>query len=145
MLDKWDRRFVELARHFAEWSKDPVCKVGSVIVDSNRIVRSHGYNGFPRGVRDDMARYSEKMVKHKFVVHAEANAILNAKDLSGSLTLYATKFPCTECVKMILQVGIDRVVAPHQPVIIGHYDGEDSVFARTMFEEASVELEEFSA
>lgn len=31
--EKWNRRFVELAKNVSTWSKDPSTKVGAVIVD----------------------------------------------------------------------------------------------------------------
>ena len=51
--EKWDRRFLRLAREVASWSKDPSTKVGAVLVDplDNTIV-SLGYNGFPRRVKN---------------------------------------------------------------------------------------------
>src|ERR1051326_2813900 len=55
--EKWDRRFLELAKHVSSWSKDPSTKVGAVIVDANRRVVATGYNGFPRGVEDTPERY----------------------------------------------------------------------------------------
>ena len=76
--DKWDRRFVDLARYVASWSKDPSTKTGAVIVDDyNRIV-SVGYNGFPRGIRDDEERLSNRDVKLSLMVHCEINAIIFA-------------------------------------------------------------------
>src|SRR5690606_6762668 len=48
--------------------------------------------------------------KYPYVVHAEANAILNAtSDLSNSI-LYVTLFPCNECMKLIVQSGIKEIV-----------------------------------
>lgn len=49
--------------------------------------------------------------KYPFVVHAELNAILNAKgkDLSGC-KIYVALFPCNECAKAIIQSGISEVV-----------------------------------
>ena len=32
MSDKWDMRFLDLATHISEWSKDPSTKVGCVVV-----------------------------------------------------------------------------------------------------------------
>ena len=52
MSDKWDVRFVELAMHIANWSKDPSTKVGCVVVGEDREIRSTGFNGFPRGIKD---------------------------------------------------------------------------------------------
>lgn len=43
-------------------------------------------------------------------MHAEASAILqNSKECQGS-TLYVTGEPCIQCAKLILSVGIERVV-----------------------------------
>ena len=43
-------------------------------------------------------------------IHAEASAILqNSKECQGS-TLYVTGEPCIQCAKLILSVGIERVV-----------------------------------
>jgi len=32
---KWDQRFIELAKHVSEWSKDPNAKVGAVVVSDS--------------------------------------------------------------------------------------------------------------
>ena len=51
--------------------------------------------------------------RHNYVVHAEANAVLNyrgsLKDLEGS-TVYVTLFPCHDCAKILAQVGVGEVV-----------------------------------
>ena len=110
--DKWDKRFANLALHFATWSKDPSTQVGAVIVDDKRRVIGHGYNGFPRGVVDDKDRYADRSEKYPRVIHGEMNAILNTgvpMALEGS-TLYVTMPPCSDCAKVIIQVGIKRVV-----------------------------------
>ncbi len=49
-IDKWDQRFINLARLVSSWSKDPRKKVGAVITNPNRSVASLGYNGFARGM-----------------------------------------------------------------------------------------------
>ena len=127
---------MELAKHIASWSKDPSTKVGAVIVDYDRRVIGTGYNGFPRGVNDDAARYQEKAVKYRLVVHAEANAILNAVKSVWGHTLYTTKFPCTGCAKLIIQSGISVVVTP-PPDLEGTWaeDARDSI---QMMKEACV-------
>ena len=111
---KWHLRFLDLAMLVSTWSKDPSTCVGAVIVDSKRRVVGMGYNGFPRGVKDHRSRYNERETKYQFVVHAELNAILNTlnqRELHGA-DLYCTMFPCNECAKAIIQVGIVRVLAP---------------------------------
>lgn len=136
---KWDGRFFDLALEVAGWSKDPSTKVGSVLVDTSRRIVGTGYNGFPRGVNDDQIRYLEKAVKYRMIVHAEANALLNAVASATDATLYATKFPCTECTKLIIQRGVYRVVAP-KPDLDGKW-GEDAQFSTQMLREAVVRVD----
>lgn len=119
MLDKtnmWDKRFLELTRHIAGWSKDPSTKCGAVIVGTNQQVLSTGYNGLPRGLE-----YSEKSFErpYKYYIfeHAERNAIYCASrhgvPLEGS-TMYVTGPPCADCARAIVQVGIKIIVYPEK-------------------------------
>lgn len=111
MANKWDNRFLDLAEHIAQWSKDPSTKVGAVLVSPDRIHVVHGYNGFPRGVLDTEAMYENKEAKYKRVVHAELNAILNSPIRPSGWTIYVSPLPpCTECTKAIIQSGITEVV-----------------------------------
>lgn len=137
-MTDWDERFMTLALHVSTWSKDPKCSVGAIITDSQRRVVGLGYNGFPRGVSDDVARYADKYVKEKLVVHAEANAILNAARVSGC-AIYTTKFPCSECAKLIAQSDIATIVCPPRP-LGATLDAEDANFASVILHEAGVML-----
>lgn len=108
----WDSRFLTLADTIAQWSKDPSTKVGAVIVNDKRIIMGVGYNGFPRGVDDSEESYADRELKHRMVVHAEANAILNARGSVEGCTLYVSPLPpCAECAKLIIQAGISKVIA----------------------------------
>ncbi len=113
-LDKWDNRYLSLAKEVATWSKDPSTQVGAVTVGAKKEVLSQGFNGFPRGIKDTDERYNHRETKYKFVVHAEMNAIYNATYSGTSLdgaTLYIYGLPiCSECAKGIIQVGIKKVV-----------------------------------
>lgn len=109
----WDEYFMGVALLAAKRSKDPNTQVGACIVDSNNIILSTGYNGFPIGCSDDeypWAREGEQ-TKYPYVVHAELNTILNAngKNLRGA-RLYVSLFPCNECAKAIIQSGIKEVI-----------------------------------
>jgi dCMP deaminase len=115
MSKKWDKRFLELAKHIASWSKDPSTKVGAILVNDQKIVVGMGYNGFARGVHDEKGRYLDRERKYKFVVHAEVNAILQAGNNAKGSTLYV--FPsfmlppiCHECCKFAIQAGVKRIV-----------------------------------
>jgi len=109
----WDEYFMAVALLAAKRSKDPGTQVGGCIVGQDNVILSMGYNGFPYGCSDDeysWARDGED-TKYAYVVHAELNAILNArgKTLSGA-RIYTTLFPCNECAKAIIQSGIAEVI-----------------------------------
>lgn len=106
---------MEIAKLSAHRSKDPLTQVGCCIVDSKtKHILSIGYNGLPYGFDDDEFSWeiSKDPVVHKnsYVVHAEANAILNATtSLEGSV-VYVTLFPCNECAKLLAQKRVSEIV-----------------------------------
>ena len=75
---KWHYRFMELAKLVATWSKDTSTKTGAVIVGPDKEIRATGYNGFVRGVDDDVFERFERPTKYDFFEHAERNAVYNA-------------------------------------------------------------------
>ena len=111
----WDEYFMGVALLAAMRSKDPNTQVGACIVDSENRILSTGYNGFPAGCSDDEYPWEREGgfcdTKYPFVVHAELNAILNArgKNLTGS-KIYVALFPCNECAKAIIQCGIKEIL-----------------------------------
>lgn len=148
MSSKWDIRFLQMAKLYASWSKDPSSQIGCVIVEPNtRRILSGGYNGFPRGICDNMSRLNDKPTKYKYVVHAEQNAIYNATysgvQLAGS-TLYCSGLPtCSECAKGVIQVGISRVVCVWPDSIPERWlESWDST--KLMFEEVDIEWEVYN-
>jgi len=139
---KWDKRFIGLAEHVAEWSLDPHVKVGAVLVNTDDTREFYtGYNGFPRGIKDTEERYQDKKQKHELVVHAELNAIFNAQAKLDNFTLYCTRFPCSKCFLAILQSGIKRVVAyvPSEDDINKHQ--EDYSLVLMCASETSIEMD----
>lgn len=140
-VDKWDRRFLELAKHVATWSKDPSTKVGAVIVDDDRRVVSLGFNGFARGVRDDPESYANRDLKIAKGLHAEENAILFAKCELKDCTLYTWPFmPCAKCSGSIIQKMLRRVVAPNMPDRLRERWASSMEIAASDFRDAGVEL-----
>ena len=94
---KWDKRFLELAKLVGSWSKDPSTKVGAVIVDCNNRIISVGYNGFPKGVKDNKGGdtfihqgLSGKSFDKTFVLNSDLK-VDNIKLLDGLLTVNITK------------------------------------------------------
>ena len=112
MNEKWDRRFLELARVVSTWSKDPSTKCGAVLVNYKNIVVGLGYNGYPRKMRDTLYQWPEDREKRlDRTIHAEVNAILNSNSTTVATTLYCYPYtPCSRCAIHIIQAGIARVV-----------------------------------
>jgi dCMP deaminase len=136
----WDDYFMGVALLSAHRSKDPNTQVGACVVNSQNKIVGIGYNGFPIGLSDDELPWEREgeylNTKYPYVCHAEVNAILNATmaDLTGS-RLYVCLFPCNECAKLIIQVGIKTVV-----YMSDKYADQDSfIAAKRMFEMAGVE------
>ena len=136
-MSKWSERFMALAEHVATWSKDPSTQVGCVIVDKQNRVVSLGFNGFPRGVKDDALRYATRETKLLFVAHAERNALDNAPLSVEGCTLYSPLLPCNECAKSIIQKGIKKVISYEPPEEREHFHWD---ITRKMFQEAGVQL-----
>lgn len=114
----WDDYFMAVAFLSAERSKDPNKQVGACIVNNENIILSIGYNGFPRGCSDSSLPWSKRSqsgsildTKYPYVVHAEANALLNKNQahVTGA-RIYVTLFPCNECAKLLIQAGIKEVI-----------------------------------
>jgi dCMP deaminase len=140
---KWEHRFLELAQFWAnKCSKDPSRKVGAVIVRPDTTIVSMGYNGFPRGVKDDASRYEERELKLKLVVHAEENAILTAKEDLSKCTIFSTLYPCSECTKTIIQAGIKDVVCYERVAHPSHDLAFHMDWSAQMFSEAGVVVTE---
>lgn len=135
--DKWDQRFLALARHFAAWSKDPSTQVGAVIVDKRRRILSSGYNGFPAGIADVALEHRD--YKYPRIIHAETNALLFATAPLVGATLYVWPMPpCSHCAGSIIQAGIERVVSPPA----GERWEESCRIGREMFNQAGLYVKE---
>ncbi len=150
MSEKWDARFVEVARVISTWAScyQPERKIGAVIVKNKRIMTT-GYNGAPAGIRTCVER--GECLRRKlgipsgtrqemcYATHAEQNAIIQAARLGISIegaTLYCTHQPCAVCAKMIVNAGIVRVVYEH---------GYPDEFAVELLREGGVQLEKWEA
>lgn len=137
----WDEFFMRVAIAAQLRSKDPNTQVGACIADTNHRILSVGYNGTPSALNDDDFPWgvSDDPLndKHSYVVHAEANAVLNyrgsLKDLSGA-TVYVTLFPCHECAKILAQAGIGEVV-----YLDDKYNGtDDNRISKRIFESCGI-------
>lgn len=117
----WDTYYIRIAHLAATRSTCLRRRVGAVIV-KDRMLLSTGYNDTPRGVPNcgegGCARCAGNVpsgTSHDtcLCLHAEQNSIIQAAyhgvAIPGS-TIYCTYSPCLICAKMILNVGIKRIV-----------------------------------
>ena len=105
-----DRRYLRMARIWAENSYCERRKVGALMVKERTII-SDGFNGTPAGF-ENVCEDADCLTK-TYVLHAEANAITKVARSNNSAegsTLYVTASPCLDCAKLIIQSGIKRVV-----------------------------------
>lgn len=105
-----DKRYLRMARIWAENSYCKRLQVGALVVKDKRII-SDGYNGTPSGFENICE--DEEGVTKPYVLHAEANAISKvaaSNNNSNGSTVYVTHAPCMECSKLIIQAGVKRVV-----------------------------------
>lgn len=105
-----DRRYLRMAKIWAENSYCRRRQVGAIIVKDSMII-SDGFNGTPSGFENVCE--DENGTTKAYVLHAEANAITKvarSNNSSDGATLYVTASPCIECAKLIIQSGIKRVV-----------------------------------
>jgi len=110
----WDNYFMGVALLSSYRSKDPNSRVGACIVNKKNRIVGVGYNGFPTGCDDNALPWAQDgeylNTKYPYVCHAELNAIFNSiADLSGC-RIYLGLFPCNDCAKAIIQVGIIEIV-----------------------------------
>jgi dCMP deaminase len=144
-MDKWDKRFIQMAEVVGSWSScfQENRHVGAVVVRDKRILCT-GYNGAPSFVKSCVEK--GECLRRKmnipsgtrqeicYAVHAEQNAVAQAAKLGISLdgaTLYVTHQPCTICTKIIINAGIKKVI---------YKEGYPDDFSLTILREAGVEL-----
>ena len=135
----WHTRFLELAHHVSRWSKDPSTKCGSVIVDDYGTVISQGYNGFPRGMDDSLEKYDDREYKYDHIIHAEMNAVINARQAIDGTTVYVwPMLPCIRCSVILAQSHIKCVVSRRLPQDLVERWGESIEKSKKVFEELGI-------
>lgn len=116
----WEEYFMTVCLDIAKRSSCLSRQVGAVIVKDKRILAT-GYNGSPQGIEPccDKGYCIRKESKSGenldtcFAVHAEMNAILQCAKVGVSCegaTLYVTTFPCVNCMKAIINSGINTII-----------------------------------
>ncbi|MDP8299955.1 MAG: cytidine/deoxycytidylate deaminase family protein [Candidatus Tantalella remota] len=143
----WDEYFLSIAKLVSTRSTCMRRQVGAVVVKNKQILTT-GYNGAPSGIthcdkvgclREELGVPSGQRHELCRALHAEQNAFLQAArhgiSLEGGM-LYITTQPCSICAKMIINVGIKKII------IEGEYPDELAV---KFLEEAGIEMVVMSA
>jgi len=140
-ISKKSLRFIYLAQHVANWSKDPSTKTGCVIVRPDMTVAAVGYNGFPRAIKDKPEILGNREEKYKRTIHCEMNAILSSRERLDGYTLF--NWPgqsCDRCAVHIIQSGIVKVISPKIANDFAERWKEQTKLAEELFAEAGVEV-----
>lgn len=141
----WDEYFMNIAAQVASRATCDRGRSGCVIARNKQILTT-GYVGSPIGlphcdeighqlhrVTDEDGHVSQHCIR---TTHAEQNAICQAAKLGIALdgaTLYCKMTPCYVCAKMIINVGIKRVVCEKD-----YHVGD---LSKEIFKQAGVEFE----
>lgn len=142
----WDEYYMGIAVLSARRSKDPSTQVGACIVSEDNKLLSVGYNGTPNAIADDAFNWERTgnftESKYAYVIHAEANAILNFHGNTSELknaTLYVTLFPCNECAKFIAQCGIKKIMFLSDK----YSDSQETIAAKRLFNKCNISYRRF--
>ena len=109
---------MELAINLASKSHCIKRHVGAVLTKDTRII-SIGYNGPPAGTHNCDEKWPEHGCERdtkggcSLAIHAEQNALLYAVKNNSSVegaTLYVTLSPCLACARIILTMGVKKVI-----------------------------------
>lgn len=141
----WDECFMRIAKTIALRSKDPSTQAGAVIVTKDNVPVGLGYNGLPRGLKNEDFPWNREGdfldVKYTYVCHAEENAIFNSNNTTKDCKIYATLFPCNECAKSIIQNGIKEVIFESDK----YHDEKIWIASRKMFDAAGITYRQYSS
>jgi dCMP deaminase len=113
-------RDLEMLAHSCVTATRSTCRrrqVGAVITDVDGVILATGRNGAPKGQPhcldnpcDGAHLPSGTGLSACEAVHAEVNAVLFCTERRHMRTLYCTTSPCSDCVKLLLQTPIQRLV-----------------------------------
>jgi dCMP deaminase len=141
----WDTYFLDIMKMVSDRATCDRGKSGCIIVSKHRRVLATGYVGSPTGgdhcdlhghqLADNISEDGGITTHCIRTVHAEVNAVAQAArfgvPVDGS-TMYITMEPCYSCAKMIVQIGIKRVVCL--------YRYQAGKLTRKLFKDCKVDL-----
>jgi len=105
----WTDYFLGLAKVVSQRSHDSQTQHGCVITDKNNRILGLGYNGFPRGLDDNLLP-NTRPDKYPWMIHAERNALSNCTIRPDDGIAYVTGQCCNDCIMALWQEGVKTVV-----------------------------------
>lgn len=142
MISSVDFSMFSLAIEASETSGDKSTKVGCVLVDGQDVVLARASNDIPINIKDIPER-RERPEKYFWTEHAERAAIYSAARSGVSLdgaTAYVTWYPCMDCARALVSVGVQRIVC--EAVGLDHPKyGEEFKRTAVLLNEADVVVE----
>ncbi len=108
MRPNWQEYFIGLAHAVSMRSHDTQTQHGCVITDHNNRILGVGYNGFAKGL-DDNVLPNTRPEKYFWMIHAERNALSNCTIRPENGIAYVTGQSCNDCVMALWQEGITKV------------------------------------
>lgn len=141
---QWNDYFMGIADLSSQRSKDPKTQVGCCIVNPDKKhILSIGYNGLPLGFDDSefVWEKSDNFIEDKksYIVHAEANAILNSTTSIEGADVYVTMFPCNDCAKLLAQSRVGKVIYKDDRYLYK----DEGVVSLKIFEKAGIQVERY--
>lgn len=107
----WNDYFLGLAKLISAKSPDAQTKHGCLISGPNQEILGTGYNGFPRGMKEDDKLPTTRPEKYPWMIHSEANAVCSTlMTRLEDATAYVTGLPCVGCLMIMHQKGVKRVI-----------------------------------
>ena len=112
-----DQLFTDMATLVSTRGTCPRRKVGAIFTNKRGHVIATGYNGNAAGLPHCIEVPCEGAdlpsgtgLSKCQAVHAEANALLQCKDVYEIHTAYVTASPCVDCTKLLLNTSCERIV-----------------------------------
>ena len=132
----------KLVNNYANiFSKDPRTKVASLLITKDYKTICFGINTFPPGILNTDKRW-ERHNKYKYVIHAEINCIIEGLKKMNNLEntiLLTTKYPCHECLKIIIQSGI-KIVYSYKPDMTDEKWKSSYLISQDMLKESNIKI-----
>lgn len=108
---EWSEVFLKIAIEVSKRSHDAQTKHGCVITTLDHRIIGTGYNGFARGMPDDIMP-NIRPGKYSLIIHSETNALFNTSispQMLNGINAYITGLPCVQCLNNLITNGCKAI------------------------------------